>query len=464
MFEGRRFALLVGSGQFDHPALAPLPPTAQDVADLGRLLRECGEFEVTICLDEIRAEIHRHIYDLFAGKSSSDTVLFYYTGHGLRDFDGRFYLSARDTDPMKPGRDGVWSGTVHDFLERCGASRKIFILDCCFSGALDNAANRRIGKSGREQPWVTLSDFDGDEGQGTFVLMPTEAGQLAPGEAAADGTSPFTSILLRALEGEAAPDDDQITTDQLAEFVSRTARAELNISPCYSTRQAHGRIALVHNPMSASAMLPDGLRQGIVSTLDLTRIGAAWALAHLAREDADKKKATAARRLLERRLAPEAEKVADVRQAILSALQSSYGIGDWRPEDTQLPDLRQDPEKFNLTGVWEGDDGGLYLIRNLGNEVFWCGFGPDRDGQPLFANVAYGRVEGIDNEPSLRLRWADVPAGTTNLWGDLVLDVRFSEEYGRVVELLAREKSGEFGGNAWTWIRHWGLTSLSEES
>ena len=69
-----------------------------------------------------------------------------------------------------------------------------------------------------------------------------------------------------------------------------------------------------------------------------------------------------------------------------------------------------------------------------------------------------GKAADGDGTPVLRLRWADVPAGTTNLCGDLVLDLDYSVERGRVVRLIAHESSGEFGGTVWNWVRDWGLT------
>ena len=65
---------------------------------------------------------------------------------------------------------------------------------------------------------------------------------------------------------------------------------------------------------------------------------------------------------------------------------------------------------FDLTGVWSGDDGGNYEIRQIGNEVWWFGAGPE-----AWANVAYGTFDAIGQ---LNMKWADV-RGTG--YGTLVL-------------------------------------------
>lgn len=111
----------------------------------------------------------------------------------------------------------------------------------------------------------------------------------------------------------------------------------------------------------------------------------------------------------------------------------------------------------------------MYFVRNLGPEVLWFGWGMEQDQQPPFANVAYGRLQRTDGAPLLRLRWFDVPIGVTNLWGDLLLELEHSPEAGRVTGMIARERSGAFGGSHWTWLRHWGFeeaptTQPEEES
>jgi hypothetical protein len=75
-----------------------------------------------------------------------------------------------------------------------------------------------------------------------------------------------------------------------------------------------------------------------------------------------------------------------------------------------------------LTGAWQGSEGGMYWIRQVGDCVWW--FGTEVNdikrgvtGQPGFANVASGRVDGnrIDVE------FADLPLGDVMGGGGLTL-------------------------------------------
>jgi hypothetical protein len=65
-----------------------------------------------------------------------------------------------------------------------------------------------------------------------------------------------------------------------------------------------------------------------------------------------------------------------------------------------------------LTGAWRGNPSSVYYIRHVGDCVWWFGtelddIEPGRTEQPGFANVASGRLVGIQ----LDLEWADVPLG-----------------------------------------------------
>jgi hypothetical protein len=98
------------------------------------------------------------------------------------------------------------------------------------------------------------------------------------------------------------------------------------------------------------------------------------------------------------------------------------------------------PSGPNLTGVWTGNDGGTYHLRQVGSAVWWVGASPD--GGQRFANVFRGTRVGntIDGE------WVDVPPGRMQQAGQLVLTVVSAQGE----PILQREReSGGFGGSTW---------------
>lgn len=73
-----------------------------------------------------------------------------------------------------------------------------------------------------------------------------------------------------------------------------------------------------------------------------------------------------------------------------------------------------------LTGAWQGDDSGVYYIRQVGDCVWWFGTEVEHiepAGQGGFANVASGRVDGT----RIEVEWADIPLGTVMGGGGLTL-------------------------------------------
>lgn len=69
-----------------------------------------------------------------------------------------------------------------------------------------------------------------------------------------------------------------------------------------------------------------------------------------------------------------------------------------------------------INGYYEGDDGGAYFIRQIGNKIYW--FGEDPKGG--FANVLAGAVSGN----KITAKFWDVPKGKTKGAGEITLEIQ----------------------------------------
>jgi len=105
-----------------------------------------------------------------------------------------------------------------------------------------------------------------------------------------------------------------------------------------------------------------------------------------------------------------------------------------------------------LTGAWEGNDDGVYYIRQVGDCVWWFGtevldIEPGATGQPGFANVAAGRMVGTQ----IDLEWADVPLGNILNGGGLT----FVYDVGTDTLTLTEQRGAgaPFGGTVLTRIQ-----------
>lgn len=122
----------------------------------------------------------------------------------------------------------------------------------------------------------------------------------------------------------------------------------------------------------------------------------------------------------------------------------------------QIPNFQfvtgQNPPKQSscfddLTGRWQGNDGGIYYIREIGADIWWLGSNTFKVGEG-FTNVMHGSRNDSNHPPIIWGQWSDVPMGQTKASGYLgtIIDPTGTK--------LTRFNSlGDFfGGSEWTRI------------
>ena len=98
-----------------------------------------------------------------------------------------------------------------------------------------------------------------------------------------------------------------------------------------------------------------------------------------------------------------------------------------------------------LDGTWQADDGGLYYLRQIGNELWWAGLSNDTlecatnlHRGIAFTNVFHGTISGATATGI----WADVPRGQSLQSGTLTLNV--------ANDVIQRQAvTGGFGATHW---------------
>jgi len=114
------------------------------------------------------------IYDFFEDRTNNpdDTLLFYYSGHGVPGLpgdEGDIYLASSDTDPYRPYRRGFSFEELRKRMEDTIPTKVVVILDCCYSGSAKiskgNAEDAaKLGRLILEQKSRRLP-----EGQGKYI-------------------------------------------------------------------------------------------------------------------------------------------------------------------------------------------------------------------------------------------------------------------------------------------------------
>ena len=274
---GKRLALIVASYEFQDDTLQQLVAPAQDAEALARVLGDgaIGGFEqVKVLTNRPSHEVRFEIASFFADRGRNDLLLLYFSGHGVKDDDGRLYLATTDTRRKLLRATAVPATFVNETMTAGRSRRQVLILDCCHSGAF---ARGMVAKGGE-----SVNVHDRFEGRGRVVLTASNSTQYAfqGDEIIGEGSrSVFTHYLVQGLEtGQADLDDDGwVSLDELYDYVYGRVMDEMHQqTPGKWTFDLQGDILIARNPHWSvkPVELPSELLQAIESSFTGVREGA----------------------------------------------------------------------------------------------------------------------------------------------------------------------------------------------
>jgi len=137
-FAPRRVAVLVAVEEVDDGTFPPLAFAGQDALRLSQVLQDpdAGRFDdVTLLLQAGRADLREQLASLMRGVRRQDTVLVYFSGHGLADESSppRLMLVMRDSSMGTIAETGVPLDVVQEVMQTLPARRKVLLVDACFT-------------------------------------------------------------------------------------------------------------------------------------------------------------------------------------------------------------------------------------------------------------------------------------------------------------------------------------------
>lgn len=215
-----KFALLIGVSEYQS-GLNPLPAAVKDIVAMQRVLLhpEMGGFdEVQLLANPCRQQMASEIDLLFSERcSKDDLVLLYFSGHGIKDDQGRLYFASIDTEKYKNGNlkqtSAVSANTIHDLMRNSRCKRQVIILDSCFSGAFDPALISKDDGS------VDLQNQLGAQGR---VVLASSSSMEYSFEQKGEELSIYTRYLIEGIEtgvGD-ANEDGAISIHELHEYAA----------------------------------------------------------------------------------------------------------------------------------------------------------------------------------------------------------------------------------------------------
>jgi caspase domain-containing protein len=272
-----RKALVVATYAYADGGLSRLAAPAHDAESFASVLEDpaIAGFDVTMLVNEPHYVVGEAIADFYAGARRDDLTLLYFTGHGVKDDEGRLYLAMNNTRREALMFTAISAAQLNDAMDASTSRRKVLILDCCYSGAFP------AGRTAKSDEGVqTLERF---QGKGRAVLTASDATQYAfEGEdLTGSGTSSvFTRHLVEAISSGAADldEDGDIALDELYSYVYEQVVAEVPQQRPKKQEDVDGRILIARN---VNWTLPAYLRHAIDSPIAAQRLGALQELEHL---------------------------------------------------------------------------------------------------------------------------------------------------------------------------------------
>ena len=169
-------------------------------------------------LKTIRASIQQ----ISTTAKSQDTILFYFSGHGMLEPNTQqAYLCLADTQKDNLVNTGLALQELLQLLGNCAAHQQLVWLDACHSGGM----TLRGIQATKAEPLLNLTpqlveilQQRASKSQGFYALLSCDQGQQS-WEFPELGHGVFTYFLMRGLRGEAANSQGRIDVDSLYRYV-----------------------------------------------------------------------------------------------------------------------------------------------------------------------------------------------------------------------------------------------------
>ncbi|MDD1064237.1 caspase family protein [Streptomyces cocklensis] len=231
--------------------LEPLPAVANNLPALASLLTAANAWGLPEghCTIISEPQSGQEVADVLwqQAQEATDTLLFYFGGHGLIDSRGELLLGLASS---RHGRShtGISYQWLREAMGEGRSQRYVVILDCCFSG-------RALGLMGTTNDLVDSAQIDGSyllaaAGENALALAP-------PGETYTAFTGELLACLTSGIPGGPAELDLETVYRHLREQLAAKARP----APHKRDRNTAGALVLARNrayrPQAARSAVPD---------------------------------------------------------------------------------------------------------------------------------------------------------------------------------------------------------------
>ena len=139
--DASKLAIIIGIDSYRSAALEDLPSCKKDAEDLCKLLSDLG---YTIFRNEpiigsklegpnAYTKVHRAIRDFFINAEPGQTLLFYFSGHGIPR-EQELYLAMPEVNSIDPMIEGFSLSNLTTLMNSSKSMKIVSIIDACYSG------------------------------------------------------------------------------------------------------------------------------------------------------------------------------------------------------------------------------------------------------------------------------------------------------------------------------------------
>lgn len=224
--KGKRYAIVVGINEYNDRAISALSKARNDAKAVGKVLKEIGQFDqVFVMTDDIDVrEDHHHLYptklkieekleSILRFATPDDLIVFFFSGHGISDYDENGYLLTVDTvsEKEKKFETSLRVDWIVNRLKATKIKKSLLILDACRE-VLDS-------KKSLERDSIKEKIYDQAEVAATFYS--TKAGFYSYEDDESD-YGVFTKHLIYGMEGRADENNDGVVSfSELEVYVNK---------------------------------------------------------------------------------------------------------------------------------------------------------------------------------------------------------------------------------------------------
>ena len=132
-----KFALIIANDQYEDENLSQLQAPKFDAYALAEVLGdpETSKFYVQLAVNKKSHTVNQLIEDFFDKRNRDDLLLLYFSGHGVKDEDGKLYFATPNTKRDRLRSTAISASLVNEMMRITRSRSQILLLDCCFSGA-----------------------------------------------------------------------------------------------------------------------------------------------------------------------------------------------------------------------------------------------------------------------------------------------------------------------------------------